>query len=239
MLIAVFSDIHGNLHALEAVLNDVRTQAPDRVYCLGDLVGYGAFPNEVIAAIGRERIPTVLGNYDEGVGFERETCGCAYTDVESRRLGDLSFAWTKARVTSENKEFLRSLPTEIRFEAEGKQVLLVHGSPRKINEYLFEDRPAATFERIAAVAGASVVIIGHTHLTYTKMSGKIAFVNCGSVGKQKDGDTRARYALIDIVADGVHVDFRPVPYDVAAAASAARLSGLPDHYAVSLESGRC
>ena len=90
MRIAIFSDIHGNIHALNAVLHDIDRQALDRVYCLGDLVGYGAYPNEVIETIQGRGIPTIMGNYDDGVGFDRDECGCAYTDPEMKRLGDIS-----------------------------------------------------------------------------------------------------------------------------------------------------
>src|SRR5689334_21311525 len=138
MRIAIFSDIHGNLQALDAVLSDITAQKPDAIYCLGDLVGYGAAPNEVTERIRREGFPTVMGNYDDGVGFERDECGCAYREEAERLLGDRSLAWTKAKTTAENKAYLRTLKKEIRFEADGKRILLVHGSPRKMNEYLFE-----------------------------------------------------------------------------------------------------
>ena len=114
------------------------------MYCLGDLVGYGPFPNEVIERIRSEQIPTIMGNYDDGVGYDRDECGCAYREPDERRLGDLSFTWTKARVTVDNKTFLRQLHPHIRTEIDSIRVLLVHGSPRKINEYLFEDRRRQT-----------------------------------------------------------------------------------------------
>jgi predicted phosphodiesterase len=134
MRFAIYSDLHGNLHALEAVVADIATAKFDAVYCLGDLVGYGAFPNEVTERVRRSGTPVVMGNYDDGVGFERDECGCAYRDPVDQELGERSFAWTKANVTSENKAYLRSLVNEIRFEADGKRALLVHGSPRKMNE---------------------------------------------------------------------------------------------------------
>ena len=109
MQIAVFSDVHGNLPALEAVLADIARQAPDAVYCLGDLVGYAPFPNEVIERVRAEQIPTIMGNYDDGVGYDRDECGCAYREERERQLGDQSLAWTKAHVTADNKAFLRSL----------------------------------------------------------------------------------------------------------------------------------
>jgi len=230
MRIAVFSDIHANLHALNAVLGDIVSQHPDAVYCLGDLVGYGAYPNEVIALIRERAIPTIMGNYDDGVGYDRDDCGCAYTTDESRQLGDLSLHWTREHVTAENKAFLRALLPNIRLEADGRRILLVHGSPRKINEYVYADRPPASLERIASHAEADVLVFGHTHLPYTKMVGNVLFVNDGSVGKPKDGDSRAAYALLDIGAT-VSVSLRRVIYDVNAAAAAVRASGLPEHFA--------
>ncbi|MHB1134204.1 MAG: metallophosphoesterase family protein [Chloroflexota bacterium] len=234
MRIAVLSDIHGNLHALRAVLEDIDAQGVDRVYCLGDLVGYGAYPNEVIELIRERAIPTVMGNYDEGVGFDNEECGCAYKGEEARRLGDVSLRWTQARVTPVNKAWLRSLYPQIRFEAEGKRVLLVHGSPRKINEYFYEDRPETSFLRLAQSAETDVLVMGHTHLPYTKEVGGVLFVNDGSVGKPKDGDTRACYAMLEL-GTRPSATFRRVAYDVDAAAVAVRAGGLPNHFAELLE----
>lgn len=234
MRIAIFSDIHGNRHALAAVLADIDREAPDRVYCLGDLVGYGAFPNEVIERIRDRGIPTIMGNYDDGVGFDKDECGCAYTDPEMKRLGDISLMWTREMVIPENKAFLRSLVPSIRFEVDGRRFLLVHGSPRRINEYVYEDRPLANLERIARSAEADVLVFGHTHLPYAKEVAGVLLVNDGSVGKPKDGDSRAGYVIIH-VGDVVEVEFRRVAYDVAAAAAAVRASGLPAHFAELLE----
>src|SRR5215467_5718555 len=97
MRIGILSDIHGNLPALEAVIADVMVRELDAVYCLGDLVGYGAFPNEVVERIRNLRMPTIMGNYDDGVGFDRDDCGCAYRDPREQELGQRSLAWTKAR----------------------------------------------------------------------------------------------------------------------------------------------
>lgn len=233
MRIAIFSDIHGNLQALESVLADIEAQKPDAIYCLGDLVGYGANPNEVTERLRRQGYPTVMGNYDDGVGFERDECGCAYREEAERERGQRSLEWTKARVTSENKTYLRSLANEIRLDADGRRILLVHGSPRKMNEYLFEDRPISSFQRLAAASNADVIAFGHTHKPYVKEVDGVTFVNAGSVGKPKDGDWRACYALID---DG-KATFRRVEYDVKAAAAAIRATDLPHEFAADIESG--
>lgn len=234
MRIATFSDVHGNVHALQAVLADIDQQEIDQVYCLGDLMGYGAYPNEVIALIRERHIPTVMGNYDDGIGFDKDECGCAYTDAEMRRLGHLSIEWSKDQVTPENKALLRWLLSNIRLEMHGKRLLLVHGSPRRINEYVYEDRAPKSLSRIAQSADADVLIFGHTHLPYVKEVDGVLFVNEGSVGKPKDGDTRAAYAILDM-GNEIKVTIQRVPYDVAAAAAAVRQSALPDHFAELLE----
>jgi putative phosphoesterase len=231
--IAIFSDIHGNLQALESLLADIAAQKPDAVYCLGDLVGYGASPNEVTERIRREACPTVMGNYDDGVGFERDECGCAYREEADRERGQRSLEWTKARLTPANKAFLRTLMNEIRFEADGKRILLVHGSPRKMNEYLFEDRPISSFQRLAASSDADIIVFGHTHKPYVKVVDGVTFVNAGSVGKPKDGDWRGCYVELD----GGTATFRRVAYDVKGAAAAIRATELPHEFAADIESG--
>jgi putative phosphoesterase len=236
MKLAILSDIHANLHALEAVWTDLEAQRPNAVVCLGDLVGYGAQPNEVVDFIRALAIPTVMGNYDEGVGFDLDDCGCVYRDPDDDRRGKQSLLWSRANTTPDRKEFLRGLPLQIRQDLAGQHLLFVHGSPRKLNEYLYEDRPAATFERIAKVAGCDALFFGHTHLPYQKRAGNTLFVNTGSAGKPKDGDPRAGYVIVEL-GRPLQVEFRRVAYDVAAAARAIRASGLPPHFADLLETG--
>jgi putative phosphoesterase len=232
--IATISDIHGNLYALQAVLADIDRQGIDQLYCLGDLVGYGPCPNEVIELLRQRHVPTIMGNYDDGVGHDKDECGCAYTEKEMSRLGDLSLEWSKAHVTSENKRYLQGLLGHLRLEVQGHRILLVHGSPRRINEYVYEDRAARSLSRIAESADADLLVFGHTHLPYVKDVDRTLFVNDGSVGKPKDGDTRAGYAVFDIGTD-VQVTIRRVDYHVAAAAADVRASELPHRFAELLE----
>jgi putative phosphoesterase len=178
-----------------------------------------------------------MGNYDDGVGFERDECGCAYTNPADQMLGDQSLTWTKSTVTTENKAYLRTLVSEIRFDANGRRVLLVHGSPRRINEYLFEDRPLSSFRRLAASSNADVIVFGHTHKPYTKLVDDVRFVNAGSVGKPKDGDWRACYLVLHTSSGTNPVEFFRVRYDVASEAAAIRASDLPDKFAADIETG--
>lgn len=238
MRIALFSDVHSNLPALEAVLADIGAAGVDERFVLGDLVGYAPWPDEVLELLQSERIPGVMGNYDDGTGFDRDECGCAYIDPTEKALGDRSFEWTKAHTSAVNKAWLRSLSPEIRFEADGHRFLLVHGSPRRINEYLFEDKPDATFARIATGAKAEVIACGHTHRPYVKTIGDARFINDGSAGKPKDGDPRACWALLETSAADVRVEFRRVVYDVERAAHAIEASDLPHEFADQLREAR-
>jgi putative phosphoesterase len=238
MRIAILSDVHANLPALEAVLADIEAAGVDARYGLGDLVGYAPWPNEVLERLRDEDFPIVMGNYDDGTAFDRDECGCSYNTPIEQTLGDRSFAWTKTQVSDANRDWLRTLRPEIRFETDGLRFLLVHGSPRRMNEYLYEDRAEATFARIAADAGADVIVCGHTHRPYDKTVEGVRFVNVGSAGKPKDGDPRGCWALLATGPHGLTVEFRRVAYDVERAAEAILASELPTEFASQLREAR-
>jgi putative phosphoesterase len=229
--VAVITDIHANLAALEAVLDALDRAAVDAVYCGGDLVGYGPHPNEVCALIEQRAIPTIYGNYDHAIARDREDCGCAYRDRHDRELGQRSVAWTLQHTSERSKAFLRGLPFDRRFELGGSRVRLVHGSPRKVNEYLFADKPARTFERIAAGADCDVLVCGHTHRPWVREYGGVLFANSGSVGKPKDGDPRAAFALLRLDRDRPVADIERVDYDAQAVGREVAAAGLPGEYA--------
>jgi putative phosphoesterase len=229
--VAVITDIHGNLPALEASLAAIEALGVDAVYCGGDLVGYGPHPNEVCRLIEERGIPTIYGNYDYAIARDLEDCGCAYRDQHDRELGQLSVDWTLEHTDRRSKEFMRDLPFDLRLELAGRRVRLVHGSPRKVNEYLFADKPARTFERIAAGAGCDVLVFGHTHQPWIAEYGGVLFVNCGSVGKPKDGDPRAAFALLRADGDRVVAQIERVEYDATAVARQVEQAGLPPELA--------
>lgn len=230
--VTIFGDIHANLPALEAVLRDIDARGLTNLYCLGDLVGYGTFPNEVVESIRARNIPTLMGNYDHGVGHDSDDCGCAYKTPEARALGDRSIAWTNAHTSAENKAFLRALPAQIPLALGDLRVMLVHGSPRKVNEYLYADRPDASFERLLDLVSADVLVCGHTHLPYHKLlpSGRHV-INAGSVGKPKDGDPRAGYVVLRASGRDLNVEFARVAYDVELAARAIEATEMPREFA--------
>ncbi|MGZ8559579.1 MAG: metallophosphoesterase family protein, partial [Chitinophagaceae bacterium] len=233
MKIALFSDIHANLPALEACLKSIEEQKPDAVYCLGDLVGYNIWPNEVINEIRRRGIPAIAGNYDQGIGLMSDNCGCAYKTEPEKDMGKISISYTNSLVKPEERKYLRTLPAHIKVEFQLNNdklnLLLVHGSPRKINEYLFEDRDEKSLLRIMEQADADIMCFGHTHKPYHRILpaepvGNPHYrhaINIGSVGKPKDGDARGCYVIITIQEsttalnkEAMDVEFVRFEYDI-------------------------
>jgi putative phosphoesterase len=228
---AVITDIHANLPALEAALQRIDELGIDTIYCGGDLVGYGPHPNEVCALIAERAIPTIYGNYDYAIARDLDDCGCAYVDQHDRELGQRSVEWTLAHTDEGAKAFMRELPFDLRFPVGSTAAHLVHGSPRKVNEYLFEDKPARLYERLAAAEEADVLVCGHTHRPWAREHGGVLFVNCGSVGKPKDRDPRGAFAVLDASSGELRVAIERVAYDAEGVAAEVRSAGLPGEYA--------
>jgi putative phosphoesterase len=229
--VAVITDIHANLPALQAALARIDALGIERIHCGGDLVGYGPHPNEVCALIAERAIPTIYGNYDYAIARDLHDCGCAYITPHDRELGQRSVEWTLAHTDRTSKAFMRALPFDLRFRVGATAVHLVHGSPRKVNEYLFEDKPASLYERLAAAEPDQVLVFGHTHKPWIHSYGAVRFVNCGSVGKPKDGDPRGAFAILAATADDVEVTIERVDYDAEAVAREVAGAGLPAEFA--------
>ncbi len=244
MKYALISDIHANLPALEAVLDDVARQGVDATYHLGDLVGYAPWPNEVVSLIGARGIQGVAGNYDSTVAAGYKHCGCRYEDPVQEALSHESFNWTVQHVGADAKRFLGSLPFRLDIATAGghqpgPRLTLVHATPTLNTLYWTEDRPADFSLKMAAHAGlrpGDIIAFGHTHLPWYKEIDGIHFVNTGSVGRPKDGDWRAGYVLLEL-GTSVAVRSIRVEYDVEATVGAIRQSELPDAFADFLRSG--
>ncbi len=256
MKIALFSDIHANLPALETCFESMAQHKPDAIYCLGDLVGYNIWPNEVINKIRQRGIPTIAGNYDQGIGLTSTDCGCAYKTDSEKEMGAISISYTNSIVGEHERNYLRTLPAHIRVEFKNGDelitLLLVHGSPRKINEYLFEDRDEKSLLNIMEKANADIMCFGHTHKPYHRILPATTSdaptyrhaINIGSVGKPKDGDPNGCYVILTVDEsasllhqDSIQVDFIRFAYDVEKAATAIEGSVLPNAYADMLRKG--
>ena len=189
--LGILSCIHGNLEALDSVLTDLRAREIDSLICLGDLVGYGPFPNEVAAKIRALGVPTVLGCWDEGIAEENENCGCTYISQEEGQLGAMAFLWTTLHVSEETKSYLGTLPMSLAFDLPCGRLVAVHGSPASTSEYLMEStHELVLFER-AASAGCDILVCGHTHVPYVKQVAGTLEVRAETT--IKDRIYRARY----------------------------------------------
>ena len=236
MKIAFFSDIHANLPALEAFFQDIEIVKPDALYCLGDLVGYNVWADEVTEEIRKRGIPTIMGNHDEALKFP------AHPDEKpNRRI-------TRQIVSPDNRDFLISLPRHMSLTfGVGDNtftLLLVHGSTKSIDDYLVENYPEDEILSMMKSHQADVILCGHTHIPYHRVlssgSSYKHVINIGSVGKPKDGDPRACYALLTIdkpninAIDAIKVGFRRVEYDLERASKAVIQSEFPDEFATKL-----
>lgn len=247
MRIAFISDIHANLPALEAVLEQIGKE-PDveATYHLGDLVGFAPWPNETVDLLQEQSVAGVAGNYDSTVAIDYPHCGCHNDNPRQEELSRLSYEWTRANVTAPTRAYLRSLPFRIDLRplgghVPGPTIVLLHGAAPVNTLYWSADRSDAFCRRMAAAVGArrgDVLCVGHTHLPWCREVDGIHIVNAGSVGRPKDGDWRAGYVILDVTDERVAVEFRRAEYDLEHVVRAIHLSELPDEFADYLASGR-
>lgn len=245
MRYALISDIHANIQALDAVLADIAARNVDATYHLGDLVGYSANPNEVIARLRERDIAGIAGNYDSTVAADYKHCGCRYEDARQEELSHVSYEFTRRAVTPDSKQYLATLPFSMDLRplgghASGPRVVLVHGTPVLNTVYWTANRSDDFCLKMAAAAGleeGDAIAFGHTHLPWHRMVQGIHFLNTGSVGRPKDGDWRAGYVLLTVGEGLPEVEFIRVGYDVDAAAAAVLAVGLPEDFADFLRNG--
>jgi predicted phosphodiesterase len=246
MRYALVSDIHANLPALKAVLAQIALNPGiATTFHLGDLVGYGPWPNETVDLLIENEIAGISGNYDSTVATNAPHCGCRSENARQEELSHVSFGWTKEHVSPRTREYLGSLPFRLDIKprgghAPGPTLILVHGTPTLNTLYWTEDRPDSFCLKMAQLAGASagdVIAFGHTHMPWKRTVEGIHFVNTGSVGRPKDGDWRAGYAIVDVGGDDVGIEHVRVEYDVEKAARAVVKSGLPEEFAETLRAG--
>ncbi len=181
-------------------------------------MGYGPDPAGVVDRIRSSGIPTIRGNYDDGIGNRRGECGCYYATDEARADGAASYEFTDAALDDRDHEWLAALRDEIRLAEGAARILLAHGSPRKINEYLLPDRTDEQLARLADQAEADVVCVGHIHIPYHRSlsagDGRtVHYISSGSAGKPKDGDPRACW--VEVVLGTEH-EVRATTADSAA-----------------------
>ncbi|MBU4077839.1 MAG: metallophosphatase family protein, partial [Euryarchaeota archaeon] len=224
----LIGDVHANLPALKAVLEDASNREFSEIWNVGDLTGYGAFPDDVVRRLRKENAQSVAGNYDLKVLKVKEKK--KEEEEEGERPEDWNaIKWTYDNLSKKNRKYLKSLPEELRLEVGGKRILLTHRSPLPGDEQIGHETPDEKLREFANLADADVIIFGHSHRPFSRQVDGVWFINPGGAGRQDDGDPRAGYAILQI--NPFEVNQYRVDYDVEKAAAAIRENGLPEVFA--------
>ena len=232
---AIFSDIHANLPALNAVLADIDRHGITHMYCLGDVVDFAPWPNEVIALLRERQIPVLRGNHDQRVACNEPVTPMAKHSLEERDARVDAIALSKRMITADNRRWLRSLPDSILLELP-LRILLVHASPRSLSEYLYGDTPTDTLLAFPQLQNVDALICGHTHFAHvrtieTAAGRPLLFANPGAVGRIKPGQPPASWLSGEVREGELSLTIKTVNYDVLQVANAIRQSDVPDFYA--------
>lgn len=237
--LACFGGIYGNPLALAATLADAERLAVDATWCLGDLGGFGPDPDRAAEIVREAGVPMLRGNYDDAIGHARADCGCGYSDPLDQRFAQISYDYTLARTGAAHRAWLRDLEEQARLEIAGRRVLLCHGSPRRVNEFLWDSTCSGAFlEWLCDTHQADVILCGHTGLHWHRAlpSGRHV-INVGAIGRPaNDGRAGAWYAIVDLGTE-VTVEFRAVAYDHEAVARDLAAVGLPEEFGETIRSG--
>ena len=238
--LALFGGIYSNSRALQAAIEDARRRGVDAVYCLGDLGAFGPYPDRVYPLLRSRGVQCIQGNYDNSLAGGLADCQCGYTDPRDNHFARISYSYTFRNTSEENKAWLRTLPMSLRLEVGGRRVLLCHGSPRKMNEFLWESAsPDAFLEYLLDEFHADVVCVTHTGIKWQRaLAGNRHFLNVGVLGRpENDGQTSVWYAVLAIDAGRVQAEFVPVRYDWQSLARDMRAERLPEEFIETITTG--
>ena len=238
--LALFGGVYSNQRSLAAVLEHARSLGVSDAWCLGDLGGFGPHPDRAIECLRAAKVPSLRGNMDDAVGHDRKDCACGYGDPRDLHFSQLSFDYTVARTSSGHKAWLRMQPEQARLEISGVRFLLCHGSPRRVNEFLWDSTCSDDFlERLCDVHHAHVIACSHTGLSWYRMlpSGR-RVVNVGAIGRpENDGRPgEAQYVVIHVVGP-TYVEFHRVRYDAESLAAEMREERLPGEFVETILTG--
>lgn len=237
--LALFGGVYANLPALDAVLADLERRDIDAAWCLGDLGGFGPHVNETTDRVRAAGVPMLRGNYDDAIGHALDDCACGYTDPRDRHYAQIAFDFTLAGTPEHHRAWMRGLPETARIETGDRTVVLCHGSPRRVNEFLWDSTCSDAFlEWLCDQASADVIACAHTGLPWHRVlpSGRHV-VNVGAIGRPaNDGVPGATWAVLTAGSE-VGVEFRRVAYDHESVARDVERAGLPAEFAETLRTG--
>jgi len=199
MRLAFFGGIYNNYLALQAAIRDAQGRGAERLFCLGDLGAFGPHPDRVFPLLHEAGVECIQGNYDDSVGNDLRDCQCGYTDPRDNHFAQLSYDYTYEHTSPPNRRWLKTLPTERRMDIDGLRLLLCHGSPRRVNEFLWESTTSTHFlDKLTDDYHADVILGTHTGLHWQRaLQHGRRFVNVGVLGRPaNDGRTNVWYTLL-------------------------------------------
>ncbi|HEV2852442.1 MAG TPA: metallophosphoesterase family protein [Thermoanaerobaculia bacterium] len=238
--IAVFGGVYNNHLALAELLKDAARRGAEAVYCLGDLGGFGPHPEKVRPLLAQGGVLAIQGNYEESLASGREDCNCGYTDPRDNHFAGVSYRYTERSCSPAFKAWMGTLPRRRRVWVGDRELLLVHGSPRRVNEFLFHSTsPVPFLEVLLDQNRCDGLLCTHTGLHWHRRlpSGRDV-VNVGVIGRPaNDGNTHVWYALLEARQDGLRVELLPLVYDHESLAAEMRREGLPEEFVETIRTG--
>lgn len=237
--IAVFGGVYSNHLALEATIKDALQRNVQEIYCLGDLGAFGPNPDKVFPVLKKHNVKVIQGNYDNSIGNDLNDCQCGYTDPRDNYFAKLSYAYTYKNTSNSNKQWMKNLPEKIRLKLNGHKILLIHGSPRKMNEFLWESTtPDHFLEKLFTDYDADIICASHTGIHWKrKLNNGRWFINVGVIGRpENDGRTNVWYSMIEF-DPRPKIHFIPVKYDYLKLAREMEAAQLPKEFIDTIQTG--
>jgi hypothetical protein len=238
--IAVFGGVYSNHLALLELLEDAARRGAEAVYCLGDLGAFGPNPEKVRPLLEQGTVLSIQGNYEESLASGREDCNCGYTDPRDNHFAEISYRYTERNCSPDFKAWMGTLPRRRRVRVGDRELLLVHGSPRRINEFLFHSTsPVPFLEVLLDQNHCDGILCTHTGLHWHRRlpSGRDV-VNVGVIGRPaNDGSTHVWYAMIEAREEDLGVELVPLAYDHPGLAAEMRAEGLPEEFVETVLTG--
>jgi predicted phosphodiesterase len=239
--IACLGGIYSNYLALEAALHDIRVRGVEAIYCLGDLGAFGPHPDRVFPILRDYGVSCLKGNYDDSVGNALDDCQCGYTDSRDNYFSQISYNYTLSHTSDSNRAWLRELPKTIRIGLGPLRILMCHGSPGRMNEFLWESTTSTHYlEALLQSVEADCLLATHTGIKWQRrLAGGKQFVNVGAVGRpENDGQPSVWYTLLGQDVSGtMEVEFVPVSYDHMRLAAEMAAEGLPVEFQQTILTG--
>lgn len=237
--IALIGGVYSNYLALEKAIADAHRRGAEAIYCLGDLGAFGPHPDRVFPILREHNVQVVQGNYDHSIGNHLEDCQCGYTDPRDNYFAQISYDYTYRNTSEKNKRWLKQLPPQIRLQMGKYRVLLCHGSPRKMNEFLWESTtPTHFLSKLCRDYQADILCVTHTGIHWQReLPGDRYFANVGVIGRpENDGNTHVGYMLVE-VTDRPRFTYIPIEYDYRRLAAEMREEGLPEEFVETILTG--